>query len=94
MAQQQNQSKSAQKSSSQQTLVAAHGSSSCTARPAHADIAKRAYEIYLKSGRKQGQCERNWMQAEQELCKQAGAASGAKQAGAKSSIANAYASGA
>ena len=37
------------------------------AMPTHDDIANRAYDIYLKSGRKQGQCEQNWHQAELEL---------------------------
>jgi hypothetical protein len=35
--------------------------------PTHNEIAKRAYEIYIKNGRRQGQCERNWKQAENEL---------------------------
>ena len=33
----------------------------------HEDISKRAYEIYVKNGCKQGQNEQNWLQAEQEL---------------------------
>ena len=33
----------------------------------HKDIAKRAYEIYVENGCKQGQTEQNWLQAEQEL---------------------------
>jgi hypothetical protein len=37
------------------------------AMPTHDDIAARAYGIYLKSGCKQGQCQRNWHQAELEL---------------------------
>ena len=35
--------------------------------PAHDDIAKRAYEVYLDKGRQQGQCEQNWLQAEKDL---------------------------
>jgi hypothetical protein len=35
--------------------------------PTHDDIAKRAYDIYVERGRKQGQCEQNWHQAELEL---------------------------
>ena len=35
--------------------------------PSHADIAQRAYAIYVKTGRKQGQCTQNWQQAEQSL---------------------------
>jgi hypothetical protein len=34
---------------------------------AHDAIAKRAYEIYVESGRLQGQCEQNWQQAQQDL---------------------------
>lgn len=33
----------------------------------HEDIAKRAYDIYLKTGRVQGQCKQNWEQAEHSL---------------------------
>jgi len=35
--------------------------------PTHDDIARRAYEIYIKKGSRQGQCERNWQQAEKDL---------------------------
>lgn len=35
----------------------------------HDDIARRAYEIYNESGRKQGRCRANWNQAERELQK-------------------------
>jgi hypothetical protein len=35
--------------------------------PTHKEIARRAYEIYLENGRKQGQSEQYWLQAEQEL---------------------------
>jgi hypothetical protein len=38
-----------------------------TALPTHKEIARRAYELYLESGRKQGQSEQYWLQAEQEL---------------------------
>jgi len=40
---------------------------SCVNGPTHEDIANRAYDIYLKNGRKQGQCKQNWQQAEQSL---------------------------
>lgn len=33
----------------------------------HDDIAWRAYEIYVTKGCPSGQCEQNWLQAEQEL---------------------------
>jgi hypothetical protein len=35
--------------------------------PTHDDIAKRAYDIYVKSGRRQGQCKQNWQEAEHDL---------------------------
>jgi hypothetical protein len=35
--------------------------------PSHGDIARRAYDIYLKTGCQQGQCQRNWQQAERDL---------------------------
>jgi hypothetical protein len=40
---------------------------SISGKPTHAQIAARAYEIYVKKGRPQGQCESNWLQAEKEL---------------------------
>jgi hypothetical protein len=33
----------------------------------HEDISKRAYEIYVENGCKEGHSEQNWLQAEQEL---------------------------
>lgn len=36
-------------------------------RPSHADIAERAYEIYLEAGGEQGRAEEHWLLAEQEL---------------------------
>jgi hypothetical protein len=44
-----------------------HPKQASASSPAHSDIARRAYEIYLKNGRRQGQAEKNWHQAEQEL---------------------------
>ena len=41
-----------------------------TTTPAHEDIARRAYEIYVETGRPWGQSEQNWLQAEQEQIKQ------------------------
>ncbi|MGA2071044.1 MAG: DUF2934 domain-containing protein [Sedimentisphaerales bacterium] len=35
--------------------------------PTHKEIARRAYEIYIENGRRQGQSEQYWLQAEQEL---------------------------
>jgi hypothetical protein len=43
--------------------------SGSTVKPTNQDIAKRAYEIYVKKGCQSGQCEQNWTQAEQELTK-------------------------
>jgi hypothetical protein len=37
------------------------------AAPTHDEIAQRAYDIYIKSGNKQGHCKQNWQQAETEL---------------------------
>lgn len=61
------QSNPTQPSSNQQTLTAPHAGSAGTTCPAHAEIARRAYEIYIHKGRRPGQCEKNWLQAEQEL---------------------------
>jgi len=33
----------------------------------HGDIAKRAYDIYLKTGQRKGQCIQNWLKAEHDL---------------------------
>ena len=38
-----------------------------TTAPTHKEIARRAYEIYIENGRRQGQSEQYWLQAEQEL---------------------------
>ena len=35
--------------------------------PTHDEIARRAYDIYVKSGRREGQCNKNWHQAEHDL---------------------------
>jgi hypothetical protein len=40
---------------------------SASVTPAHKEIAKRAYEIYIENGRRQGQSEQYWLQAEHEL---------------------------
>lgn len=37
------------------------------AAPTHDQIARRAYEIYVRNGRIDGRCQRNWEQAEREL---------------------------
>ena len=43
--------------------------SSSPRTPSHDEIARRAYDIYLKTGSKQGRCKQNWLQAENELRK-------------------------
>jgi len=60
-------SKATQMSEMQQAHKAQHPGPDVAVMPAHKDIARRAYEIYLKNGRRQGQSEKNWYQAEQEL---------------------------
>ena len=35
--------------------------------PSHEDIARRAYEIHVAKGRRQGGSEQDWLQAEEEL---------------------------
>ena len=68
-----NESKAKQVSAAQQTQTATQQIQkglqieSVTVTPTHKEIAKRAYEIYLENGRKQGQSEQYWLQAEQEL---------------------------
>lgn len=39
------------------------------AQPTHSEIAKRAYDIYVKSGFQEGNCTRNWLEAESSLSK-------------------------
>ena len=51
----------------QQMLNASHPGPVATAMLTHEDIAKHAYEIYVEKGCPQGQSERNWLRAEQEL---------------------------
>jgi hypothetical protein len=41
------------------------------AEPTHDDIARRAYDIYVKTGCTEGQCTQNWQAAEQALREQA-----------------------
>ena len=60
-------SKTTQMSEMQQAHKAPYFGMVSTTMPTHKDIAKRAYEIYVKNGCKEGQSEQNWLQAEQEL---------------------------
>ena len=53
--------------SAQQTHNSQHPGAPVITAPAHGDIADRAYDIYVRDGRKQGQCKQNWHQAELEL---------------------------
>ena len=47
--------------------IAPHIAGFSTGAPTHADIAARAYEIYLKSGQEPGRCTQNWAKAERSL---------------------------
>jgi hypothetical protein len=46
---------------------ALHNGQVATAMLPYEEISSRAYEIYVNNGRNEGQSERNWLQAEQEL---------------------------
>ena len=59
-------SKATQMSEMQHAHKASHPGQ-VTAILTHKDISKRAYEIYVENGCKEGQSEQNWLQAEQEL---------------------------
>jgi hypothetical protein len=50
-----------------QTNAAWQSGSAWPQVPSHEDIARRAFDIYVKKGRLQGQCRQNWWEAEQEL---------------------------
>ena len=43
------------------------GRAAAATMPRQEDIARRAYEIYVRKGFRQGQCEQNWLEAEQEM---------------------------
>jgi predicted acyl esterase len=62
-----NQSKSKQVHATQQMLSASHPDPVVAAMLTHEDIARHAHEIYVEKGRRQGQSEQDWLQAEQEL---------------------------
>jgi len=61
-----NESKAKQVFAAQQTHTGSQ-TVSASVMPTHKEIAKRAYEIYIENGRRQGQSEQHWLQAEQEL---------------------------
>jgi hypothetical protein len=60
-------SKATQMSDMQQVHKAPHPGLVAATILTHKDISKRAYEIYVENGCKEGQSEQNWLQAEQEL---------------------------
>ena len=60
-------SKSTQMSDMQQAHKFPHTEQVATIKLTHEDISRRAYEIYVENGCKEGQSEQNWLQAEQEL---------------------------
>ena len=60
-------SKATQMSDMQQAHKTPHAGQVATTMLTHEDISKRAYEIYVENGCKEGQSEQNWLQAEQEL---------------------------
>jgi len=51
----------------EQTHSDMHVAGCSTNEPTHDVIAHRAYDIYIRSGSKQGHCKQNWQQAEVEL---------------------------
>jgi hypothetical protein len=61
------QSKATQTLAAQQTHGDMRPGHGVIAVPTHDDIAMRAYDIYVKSGRKDGHCKQNWQQAEHDL---------------------------
>ena len=60
-------SKATQMSEMQQAHKAPHPGQVATTMTTHKVISRRAYEIYVESGCKEGQSEQNWLQAEQEM---------------------------
>ncbi len=54
-----------------QPKVRAAGGRLFTTLPSHEQIAERAREIYVRNGRREGQSEQNWFQAERELLTEA-----------------------
>ena len=63
-------SKVTQISSMQQAHKALHSGSIPIAVLKHEDISRRAYEIYVENGCKEGHSEQKWLQSEQELSSQ------------------------
>jgi hypothetical protein len=61
-----NDSKAKQVSAAQRTQKDSQ-TESVADTPTHKEIARRAYGIYIENGRRQGQSEQYWLQAELEL---------------------------
>ena len=61
-----NDSKARQVSAAQRTEKDSQ-TATTAAPPSHKEIARRAYEIYIENGRRQGHEVEYWLQAEQEL---------------------------
>jgi hypothetical protein len=57
----------AQKSATRQAGSIRHTAPTQGPRPTHANIAVRAYTIYISTGRQLNSCIRQWLQAEKEL---------------------------
>jgi len=57
-------------SSMQQAHKAPHSGYIPIAVLTHEDISRRAYEIYVENGCREGLSEQNWLQSEQELSSQ------------------------
>jgi hypothetical protein len=62
-----NESRTTQMYGTHQTHGEEHTRQTTAPMYTHEDIARRAYEIYVKRGRRQGQSQQDWNQAEQEL---------------------------
>lgn len=62
-----NQTKSRHNTTPQTTGEATRHEPALCVPATHDVIARHAYDIYNKSGRRQGRCQQNWAQAEREL---------------------------
>ena len=60
-------SKTSQMSQMQQEHKAPNSGLAAASEMTHDDISRRAYEIYAENGRKEGQSEQNWLQAQNDL---------------------------
>jgi hypothetical protein len=62
-----NQSQATRSLAAAQSHHDVHPGGAVITSPTHDDIAGRAFDIYVKTGSKKGQCKQNWLQAEHEL---------------------------